>query len=438
MNQRKSNRHHFTQRFIDKLVAPTEDGKQKVLFDESLPGFGVQLSGLTVSKIYIVQKDIFARTVRRTVAHVNELKLDKAREVAGLMLLQMRQGIDPKPRKIAEEKDEAPVTLEQGLERYLKAKTKLRDGSISKYRRAVRYLGWGHKPMCEITRMMVEDKFWAMTEERGPTTANDTFVALRAIWLFMEKRSPLPSNPCFILADSWHDIPRRTTIVPDDKLATLYTALDGEAPSNAAYVRFLMFTGMRKNEARTLRWADINFNHEPADLLDRKRLGKIGTITIPPERHKSGNRTKTPFVLPMSREVRNVLIACKQIRENDFVFPGWRKGEPVKDIDRLFWRLSDACGMSAEVVDEKTGKKKLNRLLTPHALRRTFLTASTNAGVHVWHQKALLNHSSGRDVTAGYNIVDMPALLKAAQMTCDYLSDLCGVKQDWTENVVGL
>jgi integrase len=386
--------------------------------------------------------------VRRTVANVNELKLDKARDLARTMLLQMRQGIDPEPHKVVEIEGEAPVTLQEGLERYLKAKTyitakkKLREGSVNKYRRAIRYLGWADKPMCEITRKMVEDKFWEMTEERGPSTTNDAFVALRAIWHFMEKRSLLPSNPCFILADSWHDIPRRKTIVPDDKLAVLHKALDTEAPSYAAYVKFLLFTGMRKTEARTLRWTDIDFDYEPDDLLDRKRLGKIGTITVPAERHKSGNRTKAAFVLPITREVRNVLIGCKQIRENEYVFPGWKKDEPIKDVDSLFVRLSDACGMVTEIVDEKTGKTQLKRHLTPHTLRRTFLTASTKAGVHVWHQKALLNHSSGSDsdddTTEGYNVNDLPALLEAAQKTCDRLSDLCGVKQGWTENVVGL
>ena len=49
---------HLTQRAIAKLAAPTAHGRQTIYWDDELRGFGVQCSGKTNQRVYIVQRDV--------------------------------------------------------------------------------------------------------------------------------------------------------------------------------------------------------------------------------------------------------------------------------------------------------------------------------------------------------------------------------------------
>ncbi len=123
-------RYRFNQKWIDALKAPDPDGKQKVYFDDTDRGFGVQVSGTSRSKVYIVQRDICGKTHRRTVGSCEELQLARAREIARDMIAAMRSGADPKKRKITDEIAEKieEMTLDQAFRDYIKLKEARKGG----------------------------------------------------------------------------------------------------------------------------------------------------------------------------------------------------------------------------------------------------------------------------------------------------------------------
>ena len=69
----------LTTRAIDRLRAPTPDGKQQLHWDTELRGFGVLLSGTSNSKSFVVQRDINGKSRRVTVGPTNVLSLEAAR-----------------------------------------------------------------------------------------------------------------------------------------------------------------------------------------------------------------------------------------------------------------------------------------------------------------------------------------------------------------------
>jgi len=81
----------LTQRFIEALRA---DGGDEIVFDETVPGFGVRVyrSG---RKSYVIQYRSQKRTRRYTIGNCNVLTTLQAREEARSLLAGVRKGKDP-------------------------------------------------------------------------------------------------------------------------------------------------------------------------------------------------------------------------------------------------------------------------------------------------------------------------------------------------------
>ncbi|CAO4151719.1 Arm DNA-binding domain-containing protein [Methylorubrum extorquens] len=110
------NRNTFklTRASVDRLLAPDPSGRQRLLFDAELKGFGVLVSGTTAAKSYVVQRDVNGKTRRITVGRTNVLSLEEARRKAIGLLAQLAGGIDPKEEKRREQAN--AITLAEALE----------------------------------------------------------------------------------------------------------------------------------------------------------------------------------------------------------------------------------------------------------------------------------------------------------------------------------
>src|SRR5262245_52002692 len=299
----------LTEKAIAKLKAPDPSGRQILHWDNELRGFAVLCSGVSNSRTYVVQRDLPNGRARRvTVGAVNEISLTVARARAADMLDDLRRGHDPKTSK------KNAITLRATLEAYFAARKDLRPASIKGYRTVTeKYLtNWLDQPLRNINSEMVENRHRAIVAEigrggryKGTTAANFAMRALRVLWNFQAERLlDLPPNPVR-LRRQWYAEPRRERIVPTDQLAKFYQAVCALAnPVARDYLLFVLFTGLRRSEARSLRWEDI-------DLSER-------IIRVPAARTKSGRKLN----LPMSDFVRDLLVARRALGNAGFVFPG--------------------------------------------------------------------------------------------------------------------
>ncbi len=145
----------LTKTIVDRLPVPDTSGKQRLVFDAELEGFGVLISGKTEAKSYIVQRDVNGNTRRITVGRTNVITLDEARRKAMGLLAQLADGVDLK-----EEKRRAlanAMTLDKALTSYLEAWKALKPKTIDDYKRNVdRYFSdWKNRPLRSISREMV-------------------------------------------------------------------------------------------------------------------------------------------------------------------------------------------------------------------------------------------------------------------------------------------
>jgi integrase len=384
-----------------KLKAPHASGKPTIYWDEDLKGFGLLLSGKTNTRTYIVQRDLRdGRTRRMSVGPANVLPLEKARDDAVELLRDLVRGIDPKARRVKD------ITLQEVLNQYLTANKQLRPKTAEDYRNVVeRYLEpWLNQPLRSITPEAVSKRHLAIQKQvmngqryKGEATANSTMRALRTLWNFAAERIPdLPRNPTSLMRKQWFPIARRQRRVKNSDLAKFYAAVSKLPNQNhRRYLTLLLFTGLRRTEAASLKWDDIDFE----DCL----------IRLPAERTKS----KRKLNLPMTDFVFELLDTHRKLgkEKSSFVFPS--DSEAGHLIEPKF---------PLTLVKEETGIH-----ISAHDLRRTFITIAESTDISPLALKALVNHSLGDDVTSGYVQMTTERLREPAQRVCDRIKQLCKI-----------
>ena len=388
----------LTATVVKKLPAPDPSGRQVLYWDETKPGFAILVSGKTSTKSYIAQHNLpDGRTRRVTVAKVDQKSLDEARKLADEILYGLRKGDDPKKRSNV-------GTLSETLEQYL-AKRTLREPTKRVYGIAVeRYLApWRDLKLSLINDDMVERRYAEITQEvasggrhDGRIAANLAMRVFRALWAFAQVRAPeLGDNPVKRLKSLWHKERRRKGKVKPEDMPRFYAALQAlPNPVARDLLVLLLFTGLRKTEASSLTWADIN-------LQDR-------VIHIPGARTKS-NRD---FDLPMSDVVHDMFVSRRSLGDAKFVFPSNSRAGFIADPGHPLERAAAACGLKVSV----------------HDMRRTYAsTAGATPGITPAQLKNLLNHSNG-DVTEEYQVFHVNDLREPAQLIADRMKKLCGIE----------
>ena len=402
----------LTVRAVDRLPAPDPSGGQVLHWDSELRGFGVLCSGTTATKTYVVQRDLpGGRTRRVTVGPVNVLDLDKAREQAKGVLADFYKGIDPKAGRSSE------FTLRSALAAYLEARADLREGSKRNYSDSVeQHLApWLDAPLRSITREMVETRLRQIAQvvskrsgHSGHAAANSAMRALRVLYNFAAERAP-PSNPmppCPVrLRKAWLPVAPRTRMVAAADLPRFYSAVrDLPSPVARDYILLLLFTGFRRGEAAALRWSEV-------DLAEK-------VIRLPAARAKAGRKLD----LPMSDIIQHLLVARRAIGDAEFVFPSNSKSGHIEEPKFPLKLVADATGIRVSV----------------HDLRRTYITVAESTDISPLALKALVNHSLGSDVTAGYVQMTAERLREPAQRVADRLKTLCGILPVEGDNVARL
>jgi integrase len=381
-------------------------GEQTLYLDQDLKGFCVVASGVEGCKVsYAVQREVKGKTRRVTIAQVGSIPFKDAKDRAGRIIADMMTGIDPKGRS-------KTGTLAEALEAYLKTQHNLRPKSVLGYREAIGRLSkgrWLNLPLAEITREMVEEEHKDIAKRiaregrySGKAAANASMRALRAVWNFAADRDPelkAKGNPVR-LRKQWFEIEGRETIIEDKHQAPFYAAVS-KLPNaiQRDYILTLLYTGLRREEAASLRWENVDFD-------DMK-------ITIP----KADTKSKKQLPLPITRQLKSILLARYADRwaGNPFVFPS-----------------DSSSGHIAEPKFAFAFAAKTHRIpyaLSCHALRHTFVTvAERTPGIPPAICRALVNHAEDRSTVHNrYIHLKVAELREPAQRIADHMSELCGL-----------
>jgi len=377
------------------LLGRLQPGKDQFIRDKKLPGFGIRMNPKGTISFIAEGRIRKGGSVRLVIGKHPAMPVDTARQLAATQLQLMQQGIDPRKHSSeqqhnqarAEAKKEAlSVKLGSVLERYLKART-LKPKTVSDYQSTYRscFADWLGSPIRSITRHSVEDRFVHLRDNKGQATATKAMRYLSAIcnWAMADEidgERLLKDNPVQVLKQKRYSrsVPGRTDYLTDEQVSGLIhyaytrrswmeTPADGVTDQGLAYVLLLLLTGLRKNEALSLKWSDVDWDKRFFLIRDTKN--------------------KRDHVIPMSGHVERLLQErLAAAGGSEWVFPSTKSktGHMVEPSSQL------------EVICKATGLS-----FRLHDLRRTFATHARMHGADHELVKKALNHSDG-DVTDSY------------------------------------
>jgi len=373
--------------------------KRYLVHDEKTPGL-VLVVHPSGTKAFQVYRKLHGRPRRVTLGRWPSMTPEQARRQAAKVIAQLVEGIDPNEQK---RRDRAQrLTLGEAFCEYI-ASVSLSPNSVKAYTLSVdRDLkDWKDRALASITGQMVVARHRKLST-RSPTTANRAMRVLRAVWNHARGMSEdedgnplLPEPPTRKLQRSWNRETRRDGHILPSQIKPWFRAVNrlpetlqrGDGLLARDYLTFVLLTGLRRREASSLPWSDV-------DLQNR-------TIQI---RH---TKNHTPFTLPMSDYLTAILSSRKDnYGGNDRVFP-------IEEPRRFVQRVREDSGVG----------------FTIHDLRRTFITIAESMDISLFAIKALVNHRSntGTDVTAGYVQFTTERLRKPMQQINDYILSHAGL-----------
>ncbi len=390
----------LTKSIVDKLEAIP--GKTQSFYrDESLKGFALRITSNGV-KSFIVETRINGKVKRVTLGKYGALTVEEARKEAKGLLGSVAKGEDP----IAEKKTQKvhAMTLKHVLNDYLKTRKDLKPRTLTDYHCVLHEVtpDWLDKPLINITREMIAKRHAQHGQTNSKARANNAMRVLRALFNFAiyeyqtgDGQPIISVNPVKYLSHTraWYRVDRKQTVIKAHQLADWYkgviTLVESDNYRNALlwhdYFLLLLFTGMRKTEAASLRWEDLDLKSKTITLQDTKNH-EIHT-------------------LPMSDFVFELMERRSRNKTSEFVFPADSKTGYIYEPKKAVNRVVELSGVP----------------FTLHDLRRTFATVADSLDLPAYALKRLLNHKMNHDVTAGYIMKDVERLRKPMQQVTNFL-----------------
>jgi len=413
----------ITKTFVDKVQPPASG--YAVHWDDSVKGYGLRVSSQG-KRVFIAMGRVLGKPIQFTLGPYGVLTEDKARSKAQRVLQDMREGIDPRDSKRADEAMKG--TLQEVCDAYVERPGKLKESSKAEMKRHVEkvFASWKDKPIVAITEDDVRKRHREMVEKgldgkRGaPASANASMVTLRILINFASRQyrradgSPLVQrNPVEVLKDHWAKLGSRTERYIDRrKVGEVWNALQAarENPKNRDALAgidlsiFALLTGCRRDEGATLTWDRVNIDdHDPSNcwwhIDDRKR--------------------GDPIWLPLSSQAVALLKSRRAVVDADiaegktvsaFVFPSWSKAGHIRD-----------ARAPMETISEIVGKH-----LSLHDLRRSFTNyAMRECLIEKFRTDLLTGHKPAQEDITARNYLDLARL--------DWLQPEVQKIADWIE-----
>jgi len=367
------------------------------------------------------------RTVK--IGRCDVLNVKQARIEAKKILAQLSSGLNPndlkreakKQKELASEHEAARGrTLQEALDEYLSLKEykpKTQRDMLSMITR--NFQDWLDMPLRDISRVAVQKRFQdikrrvskrrsAIEESRakaglptkryassdGQGEAQKAFRYLQAIINsfkndIIDGEPLLTANPCDVLKDKRMRVVLgpRESYLDESSREDLVSCLErvshpqyegAISKDDADFVMLMLMTGLRVDEARTLKWENINLKEGVFKAEDTKN-------------HRD-------HLLPMTDSTRRMFKNRLNWSESEWVFPSPVDPSKPSSMSRTISRVIQESGVE----------------FTPHDLRRTVATVASELGYDLDKISAVLNHAKA-GVTAGYVQRTLPSLKRTLE-----------------------
>jgi integrase len=376
---------HFTKRTLETLEPPRE-GFQRVVWDTELPGFGAVVGRRGIT--FVANFRANGKLRRMKIGQLGAPRpaggswtLADARRRALEILGQVAGGEDPSAGKRARQDT---LTLQEGIDLHVAdmRKRKCSEDSIETYTDEIgRYMqAWLDRPLTDLTALELHHIHSKM--EEIPYAANRLIAAISAIWNTVDELHELPGRNPASKVTLYTLEPSRKRL-EDDELPGWYARVQTLSPIRRDLQLVCLFTGLRSEDARFIRWNDINFEKGSLYRPDPKGgTKKAFQLPLPP----------TVVEIFKQRQIENAVLFAAYGGDHEWVFPSLsrrskskaRQVQPVAEPKERRTKDGKRSRRSSELEQYLPGL---------HTLRRTYINIGNEIGIAEIDMHALANHS---------------------------------------------
>lgn len=362
--------------------------KQRTIFDDQLPGFGVRVGKHTKTFVLLVGRERKIHSIGRYPA----LSLKNARTAALRLLADRDTTKHQKPRTRFLEAVDAFMTEKRAQTRH--ETLRQYDRTLSIYLKAIHHKFIEDVTTADITN--VTDRL--LKEGKGPS-ANHALVASKTFLKWCVKRRLIPHSPAEGLDRPAREVERERVLL-DDELRAVWRAADATPAPFGIIVKLLILTGQRRGEIGSLKaeWCSLPSSKDGGPKSSRTLAplavgGENTDCEVSAGFRKCGTRAECTITLPSS--------VTKNAREHRLPI-----GAFCADIlTKAMTTLPPVSGyIFSETTNGFNGWSKLKREIDKrakiapwkiHDIRRSYVTNLQRIGVRLEVIENLVNHRGG-------------------------------------------
>ena len=365
----------LTARSVDAMKAPASGRTQ--VYDATLPGLMLRVTARGHKSFAVVYR-IDRRQRKLTIGSYPTWSLAEARDAAREALQRVERGEDP-----AEDKQEAKATRAPDRDTVAKVAREYIERHVSQTKKATQTQRLieayvtpviGDLDMAQLGRKHVRDVVDRVVDAGRPVQANRVLTAVHGLCAWAVERDVIETNPAAGVRKPTKEKPRER-VLTDGELRAVWDAAGELGYPAGPLFKLLILTGARRDEAREMRWSEVDLTR--------------GVWTLPAGRSKGGAGRD----IPLSTAAQAVLVDLPRFQGGDHVFTANDGSKPYANLikpKRRIDRDSDVTGW------------------TLHDLRRTAASGMGALGIAGETIARVLGHSEGAiaGVTARYNRAD--------------------------------
>jgi len=359
-------------------ILTVEPGPSDVLlWDSECPGLHLKITP-TGSRLWLYYYRLDGRQRRPKIGSWPTLTVEAARTVAQQWAAQVALGRDPSGER---KRAKAVGTVAQLCDRYLieHAEKHKKATSVREDRKTIdRHI----KPaLGSLNALAVKrDDVAALVARIGkdaPVAANRTRALLHTIFNLAERWGIRPdgSNPVRHV-ERFAEVSRERYLSPAEAARFGAALRRTSATSTAMAVRLLLFTGCRKGEILSLRWADVDLAQGILRLADSKVGAREVVLNTQAKAILSTAERRGPFVLP-GKGARHLA----ELHISDLLEAAKVENFRPHDMRHHFATVGAACGIRLEVIGELLGHGNSSiTAVYAHQQRETLREAAQKIG----------------------------------------------------------
>ena len=360
----------FTKKWIEQLPPNALDSpsREKEYSDTQVVGLKL-LVNKAGRKFFYLRYTLNRRKRGIKVGEFGVMSLIEARQHANELKAQIQRGIDPQEEK--QQLSQIPTFKEFVVDSYLPwafANKLSADSDESKIRIHLLPV-FGNVRIDQLTTQSLQRYLDQLKLTYTPATCNRHLSLLSRLLKMAVQFGMLDKNPAVGIRKAQENNERHRFLSGDEIRQFIESLAKDENPVAAAFLEFLLYTGVRRSEALNAKWENV-------DLAKRVWF-------IP--RSKNGKH-------------RHVILNAKALalleglpRLNPYLFPGKLEGQPLNNPQRCFIRTLERAGIKDFRI---------------HDLRHTHASIAINNGASLYEVQHLLGHSQTKTTSRYAHLAD--------------------------------